>query len=501
MPRKLTQIEVSEIYAKEGYTLIGIYKNSVTKVETICPQGHSYLSLLGNFINRKNRCIHCDSLKTAERQKTPYENVVKAAEILDLELVMSKEEYAAHRGTKKIGRQGAKLPLKCKFGHNFRMSLCYLKKAKIGCNKCAWKSLASKKVKSQLEIDENLKLLGYKSDSIYVNNKIKMELSCSKDHKFTMSWNDLSAGHGCPVCNGRNSKKEIEILEWVQGLGFDAKACTFRSLGIDNSLREIDVYIPKLKLGIEFNGLRWHSEKILKDKNKHVDKFKACKKAGIDLLTIFEHEWDKRKIQVKGLISSKLGIYNRTVWARKCLIKDLDADIAKEFLGNYHIQGPVRADVYIGLINENEIIAVAALGKHHRQGHEKEAVLSRVCFKSGVKVAGGTGKLTSECIRRSKALGLDKLVSWSDNRVSSGKSYLASGWLLKKELSPDYFYYNTISHMVQPKQSCKKKDLAKKMTKNNIAIKNQMKEHEMAAELGLYRVWDCGKIKWEINVA
>jgi hypothetical protein len=34
---------------------------------------------------------------------------------------------------------------------------------------------------------------------------------------------------------------------------------------------EIDIYLPELKLGFEFNGLYWHSNKF-KEKNYHLNK-------------------------------------------------------------------------------------------------------------------------------------------------------------------------------------------------------------------------------------
>ncbi len=35
--------------------------------------------------------------------------------------------------------------------------------------------------------------------------------------------------------------------------------------------QEIDIYLPDLKIGFEFNGLYWHSSKY-KDKYFHIDK-------------------------------------------------------------------------------------------------------------------------------------------------------------------------------------------------------------------------------------
>jgi len=53
---------------------------------------------------------------------------------------------------------------------------------------------------------------------------------------------------------------------------------------------ELDIYLPEYKLGIEFNGLYWHSE-LFKNKDYHLNKTLECKKRNIELLHIFEDDW------------------------------------------------------------------------------------------------------------------------------------------------------------------------------------------------------------------
>ena len=44
--------------------------------------------------------------------------------------------------------------------------------------------------------------------------------------------------------------------------------------------KEIDLLIPSIKLGIEYNGLFWHSEQQGKGNNYHLDKTNKCEKQG-----------------------------------------------------------------------------------------------------------------------------------------------------------------------------------------------------------------------------
>lgn len=61
---------------------------------------------------------------------------------------------------------------------------------------------------------------------------------------------------------------------------------------------EIDIYYPDEKLGIEFNGDYWHSDKYMTINHNmiadeyHRQKFNKCKQAGITLLFVWEADWN-----------------------------------------------------------------------------------------------------------------------------------------------------------------------------------------------------------------
>lgn len=66
---------------------------------------------------------------------------------------------------------------------------------------------------------------------------------------------------------------------------------------------ELDIYIPELKLGIEFNGDYYHTTKHV-DKNYHKMKSDLCDKKGIRLLHIWEHKWIDNNKMVCDIIQS-----------------------------------------------------------------------------------------------------------------------------------------------------------------------------------------------------
>jgi len=111
---------------------------------------------------------------------------------------------------------------------------------------------------------------------------------------------------------------------------------------------ELDIFIPELNVGIEFNGLYYHNEQSLifrkKDpKQYHLDKTKFFKGKGIRVIHIWEHEWKYKQEQTKSFLLSALGKNEYRLNARECIIvwSDSKEEIKKahDLLDSTHIQG------------------------------------------------------------------------------------------------------------------------------------------------------------------
>lgn len=67
--------------------------------------------------------------------------------------------------------------------------------------------------------------------------------------------------------------------------------------------KELDIYIPDLKLAIEFNGIYWHAEERQNNIYIHREKSILCHNKGIRLIHIFEFEdLDEQIYKVNQLI-------------------------------------------------------------------------------------------------------------------------------------------------------------------------------------------------------
>jgi len=257
---------------------------------------------------------------------------------------------------------------------------------------------------------------------------------------------------------------------------------------------ELDIYVPDKKFAIEYNGNFWHSEFWLTDKKKskwnHLNKTKLCQEKGIRLLHIFEHQWANRETQLLNFIRTILGENEINIPARKCVVTNNDSS---SFIDDNHIQGKTHAVLqYFNLEYNGEIVASMTASRHHRQNSDaKDLVLSRLCFKGGVNVQGGASKLFKYFVDWARQEGFNRIVSWSDSCWTEGKIYPVLGFTMEKESAPDYFYYDVNKHTVHSKQSQKK---------SATGCPKDVTERIWCQSQGLYRVYDCGKKKWILDL-
>ena len=83
------------------------------------------------------------------------------------------------------------------------------------------------------------------------------------DHEWRATVNHRATGTGCPKCNPVWSAPELRIFSELKTI-FPSIQHRARIEGV-----EVDIYIPELQVGIEFDGVHWHQDKLEKDKSKN----------------------------------------------------------------------------------------------------------------------------------------------------------------------------------------------------------------------------------------
>lgn len=227
----------------------------------------------------------------------------------------------------------------------------------------------------------------------------------------------------CASCDRWSSTFETEIGDFIESLGFKVIR---RSL-VDGY--EIDIIVKDKMLGIECNGLYWHSVAVQPNKNHHQNKTDACNLAGLKLIHVFEDEWrDKRQI-IEGMIKSRLGLNSR-IFARKCMLKVLDVHARREFFTKNHIDGDVKSTVCFGLMIGNTVVAALSLRRPRANDHDVIEI-ARFASLPGFTVSGGLSKLLAHAVRWIHTnAGANRLLTYVDTRYGDGHAYESVGFKL-----------------------------------------------------------------------
>ncbi|MEE3344816.1 MAG: hypothetical protein VZS44_12030 [Bacilli bacterium] len=101
-----------------------------------------------------------------------------------------------------------------------------------------------------------------------------------------VSLNDLDIIKNYKPRNNK-SKNEIKLYQLICNNYSDLVIQTDRNI---IKPLELDIYIPKLKLAIEYNGCYFHSIEMGTDKKYHLNKSLLCREQGIRLVHIYDFE-------------------------------------------------------------------------------------------------------------------------------------------------------------------------------------------------------------------
>lgn len=243
----------------------------------------------------------------------------------------------------------------------------------------------------------------------------------------------------CPICNPiRNTETSIETIIKNILLKYNINFNQHNRQVIHP--KELDFYLPDYKIGIECNGLYWHSGETNKYNQQY--KYEACKKVKVQLLSFWEDDIIDKKDIIENILKSHFGL-NQKIYARKCQINKISSKESKDFLNQYHLQGSINASIRLGLFYQDELVEVMTFGKLRNNVGEHNQVgfyeLYRLCSKGGITIVGGASKLFKYFIKNYNPI---KIISFCHNDISNGNVYKQLGMQLENELKYSYTYWN-----------------------------------------------------------
>lgn len=170
-------------------------------------------------------------------------------------------------------------------------------------------------------------------------------------------------------------------------------------------------------------GNHWDTEG--NDSNQQIVKTLIAEKYGYRCIHVFD--WDDWN-DIIDLIRPTSSVY-----ARKCILKQIEKHEYDPFINENHIQKNCKGTkIALGLFYHNELVQVMTFGKpRYNKNYQWE--LLRLCTKKGLTIVGGASKLFKHA---TNVLKLTSIISYCDRSKFSGNIYSTIGMTLLRETEP-----------------------------------------------------------------
>lgn len=283
------------------------------KLWWVCRNNHTYSLTPNQRTSQKQGCNFCSGHKVLkgfnDLATTNPEYIVEWSK--ENTLSIDEVSYGSHEPILWV----------CSLGHEWIISPNQRTSYSTGCPICSgnevligFNDLESQDpyLASQWDHTKN----SVKPYEVTTGSTYKANWKCSKGHEWSAVVSSRArGGRGCWSCVERTSIAEDYIAQVLEDSGYRLVRNSRSIL----SGKELDIYIPDERLAIEFNGIYWHSTKSGKDPDDHYNKWKSCKEIGIDLIHIWEFEYEENPNQY---IQKILDLLSRKFETDVCIVEN-----------------------------------------------------------------------------------------------------------------------------------------------------------------------------------
>lgn len=417
----------------------------------------------------KEKCVkHRNHLLDGRATSCGHNSIPKPEDLM-------KEEFGWLRPVKYVGQK--RWLCECKCGNKKIIRSANLKNGStLSCDCILYKPTEEELIEKLVEFEVKN---GHKPSLIDLANYLNISYN-----KISYHLNKYGLSHSKYMDTIYTSSGERELYRYVCSL---VDADVLHNVKDVIKPYELDIYIPSEKLAIEFNGTYWHSD-LNKESTYHQKKLLACEKLGIQLIHVYEYEWnnDYTKEKIKKLISNRLNNTNAVrLFARKLEVKQINNKVAIEFCDKYHMQNGTNANINIGLFNSEELVGVMTFGTP-RFNSEYQYELIRLAFKDDTRVVGGAQKMLKFFIDNYKP---ESILSYCKLDKFNGRVYEQLGFSDIGISKPNYVWVNKEDVLTRYQTT------VKELIKLGLG-KEGDSESDIMTSLGYLRVFDSGNKKF-----
>jgi len=298
MPKKLTQkefVEKAKSKHKDAYNYDNvIYQKSDIKVSIFCKKHLKFFPQRPADHLRGQGCPDCRYIKSAEKNRISKDEFIKKA--IEKHGDRYCYDLVDYKGTDED------VIIICSQHGEFLQKPHHHLGSKSGCQRCAGVNLSTTNEFIKKATEKHKGLYLYHS-VIYKNSKTKVDITCKTHGSFPQTPHEHLRNRGCPRCAPTYKQNK-----WLDSLGIpDDPEHREVKIKIGNKRFKLDGYNPETNTAYEFNGNPWHGNPAMfnpndinpKTKttygelyNKTIEKEKALKDAGYNIISIWESDFD-----------------------------------------------------------------------------------------------------------------------------------------------------------------------------------------------------------------
>ena len=462
------------------------YEHSLKTVEIICPTHGMFSIRASNHINNKQGCPKCGNIKTKSKNRKTIQSFID--EISD------KDNFENYDFSNIVQFENIRSEIRpiCKLHGEYTTTPRGVINSKyFGCRECKTKD-------DRFTTDDFVKISKQTHGDKYIYENVDyykahelVKITCKEHGDYECKpYIHMAGGGFCPKCTPFVSSYEMEISDFLKDIGIDDVENTVKKF---DGISEVDIFSENHGVGIEFDGLYWHSE-LFKDKKYHKEKTKRFKELGYKMIHIFEDEWVYKKDIWKSVLKNYFDKSGDRIYARKTIIKEVSYKESEKFLDENHLQGNCVSKYRYGLYSDDKLVSLMTFGKLRKnmgsENKEGEFELLRFCNKTDTVVVGGASKLFKHFIAN---VSPTKIVSFSDLRYSNGDLYEKLGFVKQYDTNPNYYYFKGLNRY--NRYTFRKDVLVSR------GHPKEKTEREIMKDLGYTRIYDCGsgKYTWSNN--
>ena len=272
------------------------------------------------------------------------------------------------------------------------------------------------------------------------NDTIKQHASQVIQALYGVAWNCMrpEARHYGSNNSGPNSQFELLLannsIDFTREFAVGSYSYDFK---IGNTLVEIN---PSITHNSTWTPYGDHSGV---DSDYHYKKTRTAESHGYRCIHIWD--WDNSS-KIIAMLKNR-----ETLYARKCVVEEVDVKTASEFINKHHLQNYARDNVRVALKYESEIVSIMTFGKP-RYNKKCEWELIRYC--SSKNIVGGAQKLFTYFVNNYNP---KSIVSYCDRSKFSGETYTRLGFTSDNKYAPSRHWWS---------------DKLKKHITNNLLLKH-----------------------------